>query len=119
MRPPLPFIESSDGELLLENYTLVPRYVEQAVLNEGSIDMEQVDEQAASENELYATVLTATMATNQQPESNHSGSTERLFCPLNFDGYLCWPRTPAGTVLSQYCPDFVEGFNTKFLAHKT
>lgn len=107
----------------------MPRYVEQAVLNEGSIDMEQVDEQAASENELYATVLTATMATNQHPESNNnnsnsgsgsgSGTTERLFCPLNFDGYLCWPRTPAGTVLSQYCPDFVEGFNTKFLAHKT
>lgn len=100
---------------------MVPRYVEQAVLNEGSIDMQQVDEEAASDNELYATVLTATMATNQHSNNNvsNTSTTERLFCPLNFDGYLCWPRTPAGTVLSQYCPDFVEGFNTKFLAHKT
>ncbi|KAH8415390.1 hypothetical protein KR222_007910 [Zaprionus bogoriensis] len=119
--------ESPDVEqLLLENFTVMPRYVEEAALNEGSIDMQDVDEQAASDKELYATVLTATMATNQHSSnynssgsSNNTSMSERLYCPVNFDGYLCWPRTPAGTVLSQYCPDFVEGFNTKFLAHKT
>ncbi|XP_032296576.1 calcitonin gene-related peptide type 1 receptor isoform X1 [Drosophila virilis] len=109
--------EPDDGGLLLETYTMIPRYLEQAVLNEGTIDMQDVDEEAASENELYATVLSATMATNHH--SHNTSEMETLYCPVNFDGYLCWPRTPAGTVLSQYCPDFVEGFNSKFLAHKT
>ncbi|XP_064555427.1 calcitonin gene-related peptide type 1 receptor isoform X2 [Drosophila montana] len=109
--------EPGDGGLLPETYTTIPRYLEQAVLNEGTIDMQDVDEEAASENELYATVLSATMATNHH--SHNTSEMETLYCPVNFDGYLCWPRTPAGTVLSQYCPDFVEGFNSKFLAHKT
>lgn len=52
-------------------------------------------------------------------KSSASSASSALHCPVRFDGYLCWPRTPAGTVLSQYCPDFVEGFNSKFLAHKT
>ncbi|XP_060662690.1 LOW QUALITY PROTEIN: calcitonin gene-related peptide type 1 receptor [Drosophila nasuta] len=117
--------ESDDGELQPH----APRYLEQAMLNEGTIDMQNVDEQSASMSELYATIQTATMATNQHsiPNNNYANNnininnseTERLYCPVNFDGYLCWPRTPAGTVLSQFCPDFVEGFNTKFLAHKT
>ncbi|XP_017065034.1 calcitonin gene-related peptide type 1 receptor [Drosophila eugracilis] len=93
------------------NFSTVPRYLENAALNEGTIDMRNVDEKLAEQEELMATVSSATMATNQRDR--------RLFCPLDFDGYLCWPRTPAGTVLSQYCPDFVEGFNKKFLAHKT
>ncbi|XP_016956374.1 calcitonin gene-related peptide type 1 receptor [Drosophila biarmipes] len=97
---------------LPENFSPVPRYLENAALNEGAIDMRNVDAEQAEKEELVATVVSATMATNQRAEP-------RLFCPLNFDGYLCWPRTPAGTVLSQYCPDFVEGFNRKFLAHKT
>jgi len=97
---------------LPENFSPVPRYLENAALNEGAIDMRNVDAELAEKEELVATVVSATMATNQREEP-------RLFCPLNFDGYLCWPRTPAGTVLSQYCPDFVEGFNRKFLAHKT
>ncbi|EDV47255.2 calcitonin gene-related peptide type 1 receptor [Drosophila erecta] len=96
---------------LPENFSPVPRYLENAAMNEGVIDMRSVDEELAEKEELMATVVSATMATNQKEH--------RLFCPLNFDGYLCWPRTPAGTVLSQYCPDFVEGFNRKFLAHKT
>ncbi|KAH8266546.1 hypothetical protein KR026_009435 [Drosophila bipectinata] len=110
-----------------ENFSPVPRYLENAALNEGSIDMRNVDEKKAEKEELFATILTATMATNQNQDSpagqrspgSNSSSSRRLFCPLDFDGYLCWPRTPAGTVLSQYCPDFVEGFNSKFLAHKT
>ncbi|XP_026845941.1 calcitonin gene-related peptide type 1 receptor [Drosophila persimilis] len=109
-----------------ENFSPVPRYLENVVLNEGSIDMQSVDEASAANNELYATIITATMATNleehqrQQQQANlGEKNTTSLFCPLNFDGYLCWPRTPAGTVLSQYCPDFVEGFSSRFLAHKT
>ncbi|KAL7743418.1 hypothetical protein ACLKA6_008387 [Drosophila palustris] len=106
-------------ELLLEDYAT--RFLEQ---EQGSIDMQDVDEQAASDNELYATVLTATMPTNHNSipydgNNSNNSETERLYCPVNFDGYLCWPPTPAGTILSQYCPDFVEGFNAKFLAHKT
>ncbi|XP_032594689.1 calcitonin gene-related peptide type 1 receptor isoform X2 [Drosophila grimshawi] len=120
--------DPGDGNIqLLEPYTRMPNYLEMAVLNEGTIDMQDVNEEASSLNELYATVLSATMAPNQhsiQYNGNNSNANttremEILYCPVNFDGYLCWPRTPAGTVLSQYCPDFVEGFNTKFLAHKT
>lgn len=111
-------IDSGDEELMLATFTTVPRYLEQAVLNEGTIDMQDVDEEAASENELYATIHSMTMETNQHSR-NATSEMETLYCPVNFDGYLCWPRTPAGTVLSQYCPDFVEGFSSKFLAHKT
>ncbi|ALC48511.1 hec [Drosophila busckii] len=102
-------------ELLSTNYTL-PTFLEDAVLNEGSIDMQDIDELSASEQELYAT-----MATNQLANSNASaaGRASGLYCPTNFDGYLCWPPTPAGTVLSQRCPNFVEGFNARFLARKT
>ncbi|XP_019892613.1 calcitonin gene-related peptide type 1 receptor isoform X1 [Musca domestica] len=131
--------------------TAIPRYVEDAILNEGSIDIENVDVTDAERNELYATISAATLTPNlittqtdapsdaTTPSSalqystalvlnaSEKGSTTttpstpggQLFCPLRFDGYLCWPRTPAGTVLSQYCPDFVEGFSSKFLAHKT
>ncbi|XP_059222396.1 calcitonin gene-related peptide type 1 receptor isoform X2 [Stomoxys calcitrans] len=121
--------------------TSIPRYVEDAVLNQGSINLENVNIAEEERNELYATISAATlspnsitsfteavedafttngMSTTGQYSSTASTPTEEVaFCPLRFDGYLCWPRTPAGTVLSQYCPDFVEGFNSKFLAHKT
>ncbi|XP_036232805.2 calcitonin gene-related peptide type 1 receptor [Bactrocera oleae] len=164
------------------NYIGVPRYLEEAVLNEGSIDLSNVDEAKAEQNELFAyiskhslkppsttttaastasrnsstfqrhynasnlnetnpyinnIIVTSTPATSFSTSANGTsssvssatsspvasstaaGSPPLRFCPLRFDGYLCWPRTPAGTVLSQYCPDFVEGFNRKFLAHKT
>ncbi|XP_022217158.2 calcitonin gene-related peptide type 1 receptor [Drosophila obscura] len=118
-----PAVPATDyGVEVPENFSPVPRYLENAVLNEGSIDMQSVDEASAANNEIYATILSATMATNleEQHQANlNNNNSSSLFCPLNFDGYLCWPRTPAGTVLSQYCPDFVEGFNSKFLAHKT
>lgn len=152
------------------------------MLNEGSIDLSNVDEAKAEQNELFAyiskhslkppsttttaastassnnstfqrhynasnlnetnpyinnIIVTSTPATSFSTSANGTsslvssatsspvasstaaGSPPLRFCPLRFDGYLCWPRTPAGTVLSQYCPDFVEGFNRKFLAHKT
>ncbi|XP_046802272.1 calcitonin gene-related peptide type 1 receptor [Lucilia cuprina] len=138
--------------------TAIPRYLEEAVLYEGSIDMQNVNENEEKRNELYATINTITLApeedNNNDDDLNNfdttdvnytyttlsssvgssfgtsgsfsnliikssSSSASSLYCPVRFDGYLCWPRTPAGTVLSQYCPDFVEGFNSKFLAHKT
>lgn len=164
------------------NYIGVPRYLEEAVLNEGSIDLSNVDEAKVEQNELFAyiskhslkppptttttaaattgsnsstlqsyynasnlnetypyinnIIVTSTPATSSSTAANGTsssvssattspgtsptaGSSPLRFCPLRFDGYLCWPRTPAGSVLSQYCPDFVEGFNRKFLAHKT
>ncbi|XP_017482168.1 PREDICTED: calcitonin gene-related peptide type 1 receptor-like isoform X1 [Rhagoletis zephyria] len=150
------------------NYIGVPRYLEDAVLSEGTIDLTNVDEAKVEQNELFAyiskhslkpTSAAASKKRNTQTTSNatdtyssnfslvaattpasatslyatdisasttystaatsFTSSGQLRFCPLRFDGYLCWPRTPAGTVLSQYCPEFVEGFNRKFLAHKT
>lgn len=39
------------------------------------------------------------------------------FCPGTWDGWLCWPDTPAGTYTFASCPDFIVGFDTsrKFL----
>lgn len=74
--------------------------------------MENVDISAAEDNESYATI-----ASNRITKKYNMNET--IFCPWSFDGYLCWPKTPAGTVQSQNCPDFVEGFSSKLLAHKT
>ncbi|EDW82153.1 uncharacterized protein Dwil_GK25280 [Drosophila willistoni] len=79
---------------------------------EGNIDMQYVDQTAATNNELHATIFSTPLAAGV---NNHTD----VFCPWDFDGYRCWPPTPAGTVLSQHCPDFIEGFNSKFLAYKT
>lgn len=35
-----------------------------------------------------------------------------LYCPTWFDGWSCWPETPAGKTVNQSCPYFVEGFET-------
>ncbi len=34
-----------------------------------------------------------------------------LFCSRNWDGWLCWDDTPAGTYASQNCPDYFSNFN--------
>ena len=31
------------------------------------------------------------------------------FCNATWDGFLCWPLTPAGQVASQVCPENVKG----------
>ncbi|XP_074026985.1 diuretic hormone 31 Receptor isoform X2 [Leptinotarsa decemlineata] len=36
--------------------------------------------------------------------------TGAITCPVYFDGWSCWPETPAGTVANQSCPDFIPGF---------
>ncbi|XP_017280153.1 calcitonin gene-related peptide type 1 receptor isoform X1 [Kryptolebias marmoratus] len=38
----------------------------------------------------------------EDPPFNKAG----LFCGCNWDGWLCWDNTPAGTYASQNCPDY-------------
>ncbi|XP_012282476.1 calcitonin gene-related peptide type 1 receptor isoform X2 [Orussus abietinus] len=40
------------------------------------------------------------------------------YCPAIFDGWSCWPNTPAGTTAYAPCPDFVTGFDASLKAHK-
>ncbi|XP_031638128.1 calcitonin gene-related peptide type 1 receptor isoform X1 [Contarinia nasturtii] len=40
------------------------------------------------------------------------------FCRGTFDGWLCWPDTPAGTSAQASCPDFKIGFDPSRFAHK-
>ena len=35
--------------------------------------------------------------------------TEDDLCPAVFDGYLCWPKTPAGSTVEKPCPKGVAG----------
>ncbi|XP_056256066.1 calcitonin gene-related peptide type 1 receptor isoform X1 [Seriola aureovittata] len=39
---------------------------------------------------------------NRDPPLNKSG----LYCSRNWDGWLCWDDTPAGTYASKICPDY-------------
>ncbi|EEB16592.1 class B secretin-like G-protein coupled receptor GPRcal1, putative [Pediculus humanus corporis] len=36
-----------------------------------------------------------------------------LYCEGTFDGWSCWPDTPAGTTANVSCPGFVTGFDPK------
>ncbi|XP_011499887.1 PREDICTED: calcitonin gene-related peptide type 1 receptor-like [Ceratosolen solmsi marchali] len=40
------------------------------------------------------------------------------YCPAIFDGWSCWPNTPAGTTAYTPCPSFVTGFDPTLIAHK-
>ncbi|XP_065369424.1 calcitonin gene-related peptide type 1 receptor isoform X2 [Calliphora vicina] len=40
------------------------------------------------------------------------------FCMGTFDGWLCWPDTPAGTSAYERCPEFITGFDPLRYAHK-
>ncbi|CAJ1083916.1 calcitonin gene-related peptide type 1 receptor [Xyrichtys novacula] len=44
---------------------------------------------------------------NHDPPLNKSG----LYCGRNWDGWLCWDDTPAGTYASQNCPDYFSDFD--------
>ncbi|XP_047461761.1 calcitonin gene-related peptide type 1 receptor isoform X2 [Mugil cephalus] len=48
------------------------------------------------------------------PPYNKSG----LYCGRNWDGWLCWDDTPAGTYASQHCPSYVEDFVPTEIATK-
>ncbi|XP_076360738.1 parathyroid hormone/parathyroid hormone-related peptide receptor-like isoform X2 [Tachypleus tridentatus] len=41
-----------------------------------------------------------------------------LYCPMIWDGAICWPYTPAGTLHEISCPSYVHGFNTEAFASK-
>ncbi|KAM4539366.1 calcitonin gene-related peptide type 1 receptor isoform 1-T2 [Odontesthes bonariensis] len=41
------------------------------------------------------------------PSYNRSG----LYCSRNWDGWLCWDDTPAGTYASQNCPNYFVNFD--------
>ncbi|XP_051245804.1 calcitonin gene-related peptide type 1 receptor isoform X1 [Dicentrarchus labrax] len=43
----------------------------------------------------------------KDPSYNKSG----LYCSRNWDGWLCWDDTPAGTNASQNCPDYFSDFD--------
>ncbi|XP_059205628.1 calcitonin gene-related peptide type 1 receptor isoform X1 [Centropristis striata] len=51
---------------------------------------------------------------NQDPPFNKSG----LHCSRNWDGWLCWDDTPAGTFASQNCPDYIFDFDSTEKATK-
>ncbi|XP_026156121.1 calcitonin gene-related peptide type 1 receptor [Mastacembelus armatus] len=44
---------------------------------------------------------------NRDPPYNISG----LYCSRNWDGWLCWDDTPAGTYTSQNCPNYFVDFD--------
>ncbi|TKS88548.1 Calcitonin receptor [Collichthys lucidus] len=44
---------------------------------------------------------------NRDPPYNKSG----LHCKRNWDGWLCWDDTPAGTYTSQNCPNYFMDFD--------
>ncbi|XP_035807407.2 calcitonin gene-related peptide type 1 receptor [Amphiprion ocellaris] len=44
---------------------------------------------------------------NRDPPYNKSG----LHCSRNWDGWLCWDDTPAGTYTSQNCPNYFDDFD--------
>uniref|UniRef100_A0A3Q3K508 Calcitonin gene-related peptide type 1 receptor n=1 Tax=Monopterus albus TaxID=43700 RepID=A0A3Q3K508_MONAL len=43
----------------------------------------------------------------RNPPYNNSG----LHCSRNWDGWLCWDDTPAGTYISQNCPDYFSDWD--------
>ncbi|XP_073845244.1 diuretic hormone 31 Receptor isoform X2 [Musca autumnalis] len=43
---------------------------------------------------------------------------EGKYCPGTFDGWLCWPDTPAGKTAYEQCPEFIVGFDPLRYAHK-
>uniref|UniRef100_A0A3B4GTZ8 Calcitonin gene-related peptide type 1 receptor n=1 Tax=Pundamilia nyererei TaxID=303518 RepID=A0A3B4GTZ8_9CICH len=44
---------------------------------------------------------------NRDPPYNKSG----LYCSRNWDGWLCWDDTPAGTYTFQNCPNYFHDFD--------
>lgn len=47
-----------------------------------------------------------------------SDTVEEPYCPGLFDGWACWPDTPAGEIAIQNCPSFITGFDTNRTAHR-
>lgn len=39
------------------------------------------------------------------------------YCPFTFDGWSCWPNTPAGSTVYAPCPSFITGFDASCKYH--
>ncbi|XP_009857769.2 glucagon-like peptide 1 receptor [Ciona intestinalis] len=42
----------------------------------------------------------------------------QTFCPGFFDGYICWPHTPAGQLSTEPCPSYIEWRNESLVAYR-
>ncbi|KAJ9575873.1 hypothetical protein L9F63_007263, partial [Diploptera punctata] len=54
----------------------------------------------------------------QDHHSNSGREGLQLSCPGTFDGWSCWPETPAGTTAFAPCPDFITGFDPNKFANR-
>uniref|UniRef100_A0A8C6TAR7 G-protein coupled receptors family 2 profile 1 domain-containing protein n=1 Tax=Neogobius melanostomus TaxID=47308 RepID=A0A8C6TAR7_9GOBI len=43
--------------------------------------------------------------------SDRSRVSSGLYCPRNWDGWLCWEDTAAGMLISQNCPNYFKDFD--------
>ncbi|XP_011314840.1 calcitonin gene-related peptide type 1 receptor isoform X1 [Fopius arisanus] len=50
--------------------------------------------------------------------SLNTTSPPEPYCPGLFDGWSCWPDTPAGQKAFTKCPAFITGFDESLYAHK-
>ncbi|XP_012134500.2 diuretic hormone 31 Receptor isoform X5 [Megachile rotundata] len=53
-----------------------------------------------------------------QLQAMNSTPPPEPYCRITFDGWSCWPNTPAGTTAYAPCPNFITGFDASFKAHK-
>ncbi|XP_043518154.1 calcitonin receptor-like isoform X5 [Frieseomelitta varia] len=53
-----------------------------------------------------------------QLQAMNSTPPPEPYCRMTFDGWSCWPNTPAGTTAYAPCPNFITGFDASLQAHK-
>ncbi|XP_043593234.1 calcitonin gene-related peptide type 1 receptor-like isoform X7 [Bombus pyrosoma] len=53
-----------------------------------------------------------------QLQAMNSTPPPEPYCRMTFDGWSCWPNTPAGTTVYAPCPNFITGFDASLQAHK-
>uniref|UniRef100_A0ABD2XA49 Calcitonin receptor n=1 Tax=Trichogramma kaykai TaxID=54128 RepID=A0ABD2XA49_9HYME len=50
--------------------------------------------------------------------ANNTAAPPEPYCRGVWDGWSCWPDTPAGETVYQSCPTFVTGFDPMLVGHK-
>ncbi|KOC60173.1 Calcitonin receptor [Habropoda laboriosa] len=53
-----------------------------------------------------------------QLQAMNSTPPAESYCRMTFDGWSCWPDTPAGSTAYAPCPNFITGFDASLRAHK-
>ncbi|KZC13025.1 Secretin receptor [Dufourea novaeangliae] len=53
-----------------------------------------------------------------QLQAMNSTPPPEPYCRITFDGWSCWPNTPAGATAYAPCPNFITGFDASLMAHK-